>query len=479
MKKRICEICLILSLLLMTISVMSCRKKTPHSPDETLPGKVTQGLYNDSLPEGIDLNQYEYRVLTYKDGNINNESWNAYIEIEGYNNTLLNDAAFSRNCQVEERLNCFISCVELGGFMETATVLGNRILLGEDLCDVAIIQNSGTSTGNLVVNGMIQDVGNLPYMDLARPYYQQSANEVFTIGGKQYFFSGDMVCTLYSQNYIFGNLDEWKNRRIEEDPFQLVRDGEWTLDKCFGIIKDTYSDLNGNSDRDVDDFYGITGIPTTLAYCFASAGCPILEFTDTGFEMPVACDSNLNVVNDLMKELDNPDCYWEKDGYKKSFFDGHCLLFFSGSPISTLRDATFETMLLPFPKYNVEQEDYRPMLRGGLICVPETSINLRATGIITEAMFSSSSRYMRPAYIERFVELRVLRNPESGEMLNLIVDKGYYSFIDYFDPSGKCNGLDLIESVLVNRSNLTSAWGEIQGPVESGYQDLFDKLIGF
>lgn len=473
-----------IAILFLATSFVACVNDTGNDVATTDQGTesdittevVTKNPYGDNLPEKMDLDGYEYRVLTYEGGNKDDEAWVAFIDIDESSTEVFEDAAYRRNLEVEERLNVHISCVESGGFMVTSDVLHNYVFSGEDICDVAIIQNSGPRTGQLIVNEDIIDLNDLPSVDFSQPYYLQSANETFTISGKHFFFTGDMVRSLYSNSYIWTNMEKWEDFALP-DPYQIVLDGAWTLDKCFEFAKGTYQDLDKDGEHSVDDFYGITGIPITLGYCFHSSNAIIFESDEDGFSMPVASERNIDILTRLVEELDNEDCYWESDGYKTSFFNGNSLMFFSGSSIKNLRQATFLAGVLPFPKYDETQDSYRSILAGALLCVPVTNMNLDKTGIITEAMFSASARTVAPAFIESFVEQKVLQDEGSKKMMEIVMNSGAHVLAEYVDPSGLFGGYTLIYDLLANRSaGLASAWDSQKKAVEAGYQDLFDGL---
>ena len=43
-----------------------------------------------------------------------------------------------------------------------------------------------------------------------------------------------------------------------ENLYDVVWEGRWTLDYLMNVTKDIYEDLNGNGERDSDDYYGMT-----------------------------------------------------------------------------------------------------------------------------------------------------------------------------------------------------------------------------
>ncbi len=485
MKKR-----LISRLLLgaMLLSLASCGS---DSPADTGAGTDTAGdstpadtepanPYGDNLPEKMDLGGYEFRVLIYENGNTADPDWSGYIDIETETGEKLNDAAYQRNLEVEERLNVNISCIEKGGFQSVSTnALYPAVMAQEDLCDLAIFGGDALAAMPLISDGCLVDFNSIGAMDLDAPYYLQSVREVFDIGGTLPYISGDYLCLLYSHSYLFTNMDKWREMKLE-DPYTLVREGKWTIDKCFSIVKNTWQDLNGNTTADPEDFWGITGNYFTLGYCFHSGGGTLAVSGDDGWEFPVASERNVDLLEKINAQFSNPDVNFDLEvgvGYRKPYFEGRSLMFFSGSSIRTIREAEFLTGVLPFPKYDEEQEGYISILNNALASVPVTVSDTERTGTVIEALFSASRRILRPAFFDTYVEQKILRDDDSVEMYSIILDSGRHNFTSYIDPSNLFGGYNLVYNLLAKKSaDLTSAWESIREGVEGSYKTFFAGL---
>ncbi len=57
---------------------------------------------------------------------------------------------------------------------------------------------------------------------------------------------------------VYYNSDLKGSLGIDTDLYALVDEGKWTADAMQSLIKDTYSDLNGDTTADPDDRYGLT-----------------------------------------------------------------------------------------------------------------------------------------------------------------------------------------------------------------------------
>ncbi len=481
MKRKHTITCLLLVLLLAAQTLASCGgSETPETTGETTPAVTeteteTIDPNKDNLPEGLDYEGYNFRVLTYETGNIEHKDWKSYIDVNEITGEVLNDAAFERNAQVEERLNVAITCIEQGKIGDTTTILKNSVLSGVDEYDYSI----NFSTDNLfqlVAEGCAFNVYDLQYVDLDKPYYLQSAKDTFTIKGKLYYMTGDAVCTMRGSSYIFYNVPLWQEYSLE-DPYEIVRSGKWTLDKCFSMIEGTYVDLNGDGTRDLNDRYGINGIPITMGYCFLSGGGEYFRTTEDGYEVPMTSEHNMSLLDDLLYYMNSEDTYFKwDDSYGKMFQDGRSLMFFSGNAVTILRDLDFQSGLLPFPKYDESQEKYLSVMAGGLTIVPTTISDPDRTSAILEAL-NSSSHMVKEAFHQQYVENKVLQDEGSQEMFRLILENGVYDFPYYIDPSEKITNRALIVAQLENnQNNLVSAWEGVKSSVTAAYDEFFESL---
>ena len=108
---------------------------------------------DDDLPDGLDFGGREYRVMTYKDGNLptTNTAWPNYIEVESETGDLVNDAAYKRNREVEERLDVTIVCNELPDF-EVVKAVQQSVMAQDDSFDMAVFW-SGPQMLGLIQDG--------------------------------------------------------------------------------------------------------------------------------------------------------------------------------------------------------------------------------------------------------------------------------------------------------------------------------------
>lgn len=483
-KKRIVTSFLLGALLLGTLA--SCGSDTgttvqtdavtANAGGETTAAE-TQQSYGDALPEDLDFGGKEFRVATYNGGNLTNaDGWFNYIEVEETNGDILNDAAFARNAEVEERLNVKIKCYEIGEWGQVLNAMQKSITAGDDAYDIAI-EASHASYVNLISSNMLYDTNDLQYMDLSKPYYTKSSYETYEIDGHRYLFSGAYTYPLFSGVYWLFNKQLWTEYDLP-DVYQTVRDGKWTFDTAFSYLKGTYRDVNGDSKADIEDQYGFSTGPAMLNYMYLGMGMKGVILGEDGFTYDYEDERAVDVVNKIMDWRNSSEAYFDSSKQWDNFFSGNSLMLLYGSSLSKLRNLEFDFGFVPMPKYSEEQESYESYMCGGLVCIPTTISDPDCVGATIEALFSASDRYLEPAYLEKFVENKVLRDEESVEMYRLLLETASYDFTRYISPNASVQNFGLIGTLVNKKStDIASAWAKIESRVKNDFDEFYNEFM--
>jgi len=98
-----------------------------------------------------------------------------------------------------------------------------------------------------------------------------------------------------------------------------------------------------------------------------------------------------------------------------------------------LRDAKFDYGIVPQPKYDEAQKEYRCFAVGSYMAVPTTNTDLSRTGLIYEALNAEGYRQIIPAYEETALKDKYLRDEESGRMFDLVLESYTASFAFNYD----------------------------------------------
>jgi hypothetical protein len=123
----------------------------------------------------------------------------------------------------------------------------------------------------------------------------------------------------------------------------------------------------------------------------------------------------------------------------QDIFTGNRSLFMMGTldNAPALRAADMQFGILPFPKYDEEQEAYYAHTYDGLTSfgIPASAKDPEMCARILDAMSAENKASVIPAYNEIVLDNRVAQDGDSKEMLGIIRDNLYFDFgFIYSDP---------------------------------------------
>ncbi len=458
--------CFITVLLMIIPLIFSCAEKkedadNPVSGDtsetsaaeETASEMEKRKAIPDNLPN-IKFDGMAFRVAT-RMGALE-EVWT-----EEENGEILNDELYLRNRTVEERFNTEIKAVITNADDGNTHVeyVKKTIRASDDAFDLAATYVF--TSGPIITEGLYLNWLNMEYNDFTKPWWINGINSKFQVGNALYAVVGDMCITALKLTYgIFYNKRIGENNSIG-DIYQEIRDGNWTIERFISIVRDVYSDANGDSLRDSGDVYGFTAETATNldVYTFA-------------FDIPIIGRDDNNVPEIVFKtekaikavEIVN-DLYWGGTGSYipadanepiKVFKNGNAMFTTTwlGNAFSTFRDMEDDYSILPYPKYDDNQEIYMTgaMDNYSVLGVPITAQNLEMISIITEAINAQSHKTVFPVYYEQALQNKFARDTESIEMVDIIMKGRNFDFVTLF--SANISGMPwLFRGLVAGKSN--------------------------
>lgn len=315
------------------------------------------------------------------------------------------------------------------------TVVRNTITADDDLYDILNIYPN--TAFNISVEGLLLNMNNLPGTDITKPYWRTSVMESTSIGGKNYFYVGDLnLAALNSVGVIYFN------KRMAED-YQLgdlhdtVRSGNWTFDKLTEYCNGVTSDKNSDQVINEDDIFGLT--TNGFAWQPFFAGTDSLIISKDENDIPVLnwdSERNIEVIRGIVEFVNDRESTILTNQYPKlgsigwgqasiNMFRENRALFWIELIYGVLqqRDMDADFGLLPMPKYDEKQEQYASYMHtinSSAVAVPITNSDADLTGRILEDMAYQSGLTVRPAYYDVTLKGKVSRDNDSGDMLDII-----------------------------------------------------------
>ena len=424
-----------LATLMLTSSLFACATEadTPANtdPDETTAATEEDTGPRDNLPDGLDYGGETIMFYQYVDG--------APLIVSELNSDPINDSVFERNKYVENRLNVRLAnIVERNG--DAYTVVNKTVTAVQSgstdydvitsPCWVVLDQSLGGTFANMADAGRIE---------LSQPWWTQGFNEAVSFHGNQYVVAGSILLSIYRNTFATVFNKALFTNANQVFPYEYVQNGTWTLDKQISLIPLFHRD-NGNATQDeLGDYYGLaTGPAISIDPYWASCEIDILKKNSDG-EYELVFDSGLlyDVAEKVLR------LYYETDD--STFVGTAPTVFANGyAAMATLQVLALESPemrgmtdaygVVPMPRLTEEQDGYYSLLHDGftVITSPTTVTNerLNLVGTVLEAMGSASYRIVRPAYYETTLRTKLVSDPQSSEMMDLImenmrIDAGY------------------------------------------------------
>ncbi len=445
-------LCLILAALMLLLCFASCggNAETTSAPETTKKPEGTEELTGrdaekDEIPGDL---RYDGETVTFLYRNTDG-AWLYELDCEELMNDTLNDAIHYRTIDVENRLGVDIKTIghPVNGSDCTAwnNALSTSVLTNTGDYDGAAIyasQSSALAKDGIYLNLYdVSDEYGDGYLNLDKPWWNQTLVDELTTYGALYFLAGDLLISNAAQgNCLYFNkdlFDETYPTEGREKLYTLAREGNWTIDKLTeyvgglwvdansdGVINDTdtmgWSDLGGLSDGDMDSWIYALGLSITQN---DSYGDPYLALLD---------DPNIRPAFEALQKLYFGTAgSYGTSGLTAATVDSH---FKNGNVLfkrvylnygSQLRESTVNYGVLPLPKLNEEQEDYRTCFCNNssflVFCSNLAGDRAAMLSAVAEAMASESYRTVIPTYYSTVLQGQYSKDQPNAEMYDMIL----------------------------------------------------------
>jgi len=380
---------------------------------------------SDNLPE-LDFGGARYRVVTHIEGDV----------IPTRIGEIVNDTILVRNLEIEERFNVKIE-VHADTVANVNDYAARTVQSGDDSFD--LFAGMSAISGRIVVGDYLIPWQNIEYVDFSQKWWSKSTIDDLTVYGKTYTAIGDFsFSSLYCTMCMY--YDKFKAEDYGlPDIYDLVNSGKWTFDMLSNLVKDVYSDVNGNGMKDPGDYFGFVSDPytdiTTYLWAFDN---PVMRKNAEGIPELVIKTEKINTICEKLYAFffNNPSAYCDfnySGVYGKGtmmgreFFETERCLFTHGTlQLASLsfRGLENDYGIIPYPKYDEAQERYLTMAEGShtILAVPKTAQNTDMIGAVTEALCAETWKNVYPVYYDLALKVKGVRDPQSIEMLDIIMD---------------------------------------------------------
>ncbi len=489
----------ILTALLAALLLSSCgnaaTETTPSEGEnaadavETAPAETEPLKLLPELPDS-DFQDYTFTILTRGQYNSHWCSKDAFAE--ELTGEPINDAVYNRNAAMGEKYG-FVVAEATGDSEDPSSFVKQAVQAGDDIYDMLLA--GGSATGSLATNKLLLDFTALPYVDLTKPWYDQSANASLSLGNHLYMTAGDMNIMDNNATWIILFSKNLAEELLDENVYTLASEGRWTLDKLKEFSSNASADINGDGVQDEFDRWGLSGETfNTMAYIEGCGGkvfakdendMPYIAMQDEKFYdlFTLAHSVNGNFDNCMLVDNFNAkypgDAIWD-DCINKAFSEDRVLFMCTGlNRVSMLREMEGDFGLLPIPKYDDAQESYHCLVSiwaSNMISVPITAGNPERTSIIIEALSAESKYTLTPAYYDITLKTKSARDEESAAMLDLIFEGRAFELGNMYGWGGLFD-----VPLALTKSGKTDLVSQIESKIkgaETAMQKTVDAFLG-
>ncbi len=491
MKRRGISLLLLAAVALGTLAACGGEAGPETPAAETQPAVTAEEAAETTAPPeytapDVDLNGQTFFFSSLEQPNPN---WivRTYIEAghTDQNGDVINDAIYRRIIDTEETLGVKI---ESAIYNEINTVV-NATMAGDRYADCCLI--SGVNLRTVLAKDLLTDMNLITTVDFSKSWWDQNSIDALSIGNKQYCVAGDIGTLGFLASYCtYVNKGILANYNLDS-PYDLVRSGQWMLDRAEEYARAVAADLNGDGVMDGNDIFGYE----------SESGLGIVALTSMGVD-PITKDKNDLPVLDMDLERaasiierfvplcrDRTVTLFSSDfskGYTNVFrqfiteqFIADRLLFINIWLVVSLelRNMDSDFGILPPAKFNEAQDGY--------ICpssetftvyatVPKTAGDLDMIGYVMDALGHFGKGYLHSAVIDTTITNKTLRDTDTGEMLDIIYNYRYYNL------SGVYNWGGIVEffSKFISNNDIAfaSRWAAEEGKFRAAIQATVDSL---
>lgn len=500
--KRILSIFLALALLCGVFALASCGNSNTPTTDPSITtdngigtGKETEGTTVETTmpPPTVGSDYGKNKLAGYEDVNFEGKTftfeavldgadWNCYeiVVTDETKTDSLSMAITRRNDTMAELYNCGIEQVS-----NADGILASDFATENCRVDIAATHYSM----NAKANGQWYDLTTLG-VDLSNPWWDQGFVNDVMVDGKLFTILGDFSLTSFDATWVlFYNkevLDQ--NTKLRgTDFYELVDNGEWTIDKFTEILqKAKQDDGDQTMTTGSSDIYGlVTSTFGIRGLYFGAGGSYVTKTEDPAGNTTFTHGFNNNASLVAQKVV---DIYADEavtiaayTTVQSQLTNG--LTLFAPETLDKARnwsEAGLQNFgLLPHPVYNEEQLStigYKHNVDNHLIylCVPKT-INYELSTIANFLeLYGFHSRYIVYPEFLNLYKYNWTNSEEDARMLDIIINSRTFDLGYQFNWGGVDS--ELISGVQGGTNIISQIGAELGGVVETKAQEYKDYI---
>lgn len=468
------------TVLLLSLLLSACASDTPASDTtaDTSAADTTAASTDvnpDDLLPDADFGGATVSILTAA------EQWSKKYDSEQTGDQL-DDAVYERNRWIEEEYNVTLEFAIFNGYdggnTAVTSALTSSVMAGDATYDLYMGGTGSKGLGARITAGLFMDLAGHDELQLEKPWYYQHINTNIMVGDRLYLCAGALGLKTLSENgSVLFNKELIEELKLNE-PYPLVREGKWTLDKMMEIGRSAIADLNGDTVMDKNDRYGILDANYTALWKLPYAmGRLVTEPDADGIPRIVGTTDRVIAIMDKLAQLKS-----STDLFFKTVTDVTVELIpmfcadqglFVIYPLKLVEYAEMREApdfgILPYPKLDENQENYLTMCFADIAGVPIVVKDASMSCTILDAMNCYSYYETIPVYYDIVLSRKLTRDEDSVEMLDILMEGAVLDFGAVF--------YDEIDEELVIVKERVGTYASWFASIETSAKSTLERIV--
>ena len=488
---------LLLASLIFLIAA-GCEKKpepVESSVEELSVASVEESIEEPKLFSNLPDRYYDGKTITFL---VEGDYMDTYksVEVVPHEESyeMLNNAIQARNDLVAEKFGVEIEAVRTEAHGDMRSRLRSSALSGVNEYD--IVMPYFGDAASFAQEGGLYDLRTMENIHYNESYYDQGSVNDLSILGKNYYVTGDLSLLCYDVTHVMvfnkGLIEQYHL----ESPYDLVNNGDWTIDKLQEMAKAVQMEVDGEDGMGYLDQYGFLVNNNFTSSMFIGAG---QRFTGKNEEdkpvITVYSEESVAVFNRIFDLINDQNATGKIDFASGGFwvtssragkniwtaandsFGNGLSLFRAISLNGILKIGEYDCSfgLLPAPKLNKQQDRYYTRVStiyGSCVAIPVNVEDAEMSSIILDAMMQASTDTVRVAYFDVIMKERKIQDYESEKMLDVILDSRVYDYGSVYNWGQSAHGYtqftSFMDFIAFNGTNtFVSTWESIATAVQT------------
>ena len=499
MKKRIVLILACILLISSMLTVFSGCKKTEEGTDVGDSSNNSSVSDEGKAPynrEPEDLGGFTLDLLTVKSG-----MWNMHTDVAPttFNGEVINSAVYERNETVKSLYNVNIVAHEDAEYYSMTSRLSQDQLSGEYKYDAAYVE--GSSVISLITQDSLKNLYDVPELQLDQEWWSQLIKKEATLGSGKYstlyFTQSNLSLTAFDLTWcVYFNKSIAEKEQLE-DLYALVENNEWTIEKMRVIAHDVASLNNDDSftyNSEGTSVYGITTYWNGAKALLDGGNVQFITQDVNGDPTSnISAERFTNLTQELARLFGEAGTFTKggpaTDGSSKGNASDYINIFNAGrslfcvaevkSSVSDFKSFSGDFGILPLPKYDTLQENYRSWVNylAPVLVIPSTldETTLHNTATLLDALSFYSDRDVLPEYYDVVLKGRGAKDAQSVEMLDLVGKTKSFDASIAYGWSRQFSEV-LSNTILEGVTDVSSLVGTYDTMINGNIKETLDKI---